>query len=177
MTDEQGKTFSRSITRLRGMFSTMNDNRALAIETFNRRELEACHIHLADVESDLESALKYTRKAMAAIEAAQRRADAITPNVPEGYDTIRGHLARHHPDVPEGYDTVLGHLARHHPDVLDQLDYSDPEGTVRDGWKLAHLCTRANRAVIYVAAPACLQSHGIKKVRAYPISILEQWWV
>lgn len=79
--------------------------------------------------------------------------------------------------VPEGYDTILGHLARHHPDVLDNLDYSDPQTTVRDGWKLSHLCAKANAVVLYVDAPPCLRDADIKFVRAYPISILETRWV
>src|SRR5262249_15126560 len=40
------------------------------------------------------------------------------------------------PDVPQGHDTVLGYLARHHADVLDLIDPLNPNDTVRDGWWL-----------------------------------------
>lgn len=80
------------------------------------------------------------------------------------------------PCMPEGYDTVLGFLAKHHADVLDLIDYSDPRVTQRDGWKLAHLTRQAGLPVIYVPAPECLAARGFKTVRAYPISLMQQRW-
>lgn len=80
------------------------------------------------------------------------------------------------PYVPQGYDTVLGYLAKHHPDVLDHVDYYDPSVTTRDGWKMSHLCTRKGARVVYVDAPPCLQSAGIERVRAYPIALLATRW-
>jgi hypothetical protein len=81
------------------------------------------------------------------------------------------------PSVPEGFDTVLGWLAKHHPDVLVLLgDVSDPQATVRDGWRLAHWCKREGKPVLWVEAPAVLQERGIEKVRAYPVSLLKRRW-
>jgi hypothetical protein len=77
------------------------------------------------------------------------------------------------PDVPEGYDTVLGYLAKQHPEVLETFDYSDPQATVRDGWFLARLAgKRLHALLIYVTAPPVLQARGIDSVRAYPINLL-----
>jgi hypothetical protein len=51
------------------------------------------------------------------------------------------------PNVPDGYDTVLGFLARHHPDALECFDYTDPATTQRDGWWLSHRCQTACRTM------------------------------
>lgn len=83
-----------------------------------------------------------------------RHADAISPN------------------VPEGYDTVLGYLAYHHPDVLDTFDYRDPCQTTRDGYKLMHLARIEGAPVIWVEAPPCLREAGIDRIRAYPVEVL-----
>jgi hypothetical protein len=46
------------------------------------------------------------------------------------------------PDVPAGFDTVLGYLAKCHPDVLDTFDYAEPSATQRDGFWLMHRCVK-----------------------------------
>ena len=79
------------------------------------------------------------------------------------------------PDVPEGYDTILGFLAKRHPDVLDTFDYRDATLTVRDGFKLAHMDNKLGTPV-YVEAPSCLRAAGIERVRAYPVALLQQRW-
>jgi hypothetical protein len=79
--------------------------------------------------------------------------------------------------VPEGFDTVLGYLARYHPDVLAVMgDYADPQVTVRDGFKLAHMAKRYGCTVLWVEAPPALKAQGIDKVRAYPLSLLAKRW-
>lgn len=80
-------------------------------------------------------------------------------------------------NVPEGYDTVLGYLAKHHPDVLVLMgDYADPQATVRDGFKLAHWCKKQGCPVLWVKAPPVLAERGVDKVRAYPLSLLAKRW-
>lgn len=90
------------------------------------------------------------------------------------------HRAAITPDVPQGYDTVLGYLAKYHPDVLDHVDYYDPTVTQRDGWKLSHqVATRAlggNWDCVYVDAPPCLRLSNIERVRAYPVELLAKRW-
>lgn len=73
-------------------------------------------------------------------------------------------------NVPEGYDTVLGYLARCHPEVLDLMDYTQPDTTARDGFWLAHRFKRCE----YVPAPPVLRTKGIMRVRCWPIELLEQ---
>lgn len=122
-------------------------------------ELQILRGDLLDTLARVDRLIERTRETVTPITTfAYRHWDAITPN------------------VPEGYDTILGYLAKHHADVLDQLTYSDPRVTVRDGYKLAHLARKANVPVIYVPAPECLSSQGFKTVRAYPLEILEQRW-
>jgi hypothetical protein len=80
------------------------------------------------------------------------------------------------PDVPEGYDTVLGYLAKHHPEALDLFDYSVPEATQRDGYWLAHRVKERGLEPVHVAAPPILAAQGIFQVRAYPVDLLQRRW-
>lgn len=80
------------------------------------------------------------------------------------------------PNVPQGHDTVLGYLARHHADVLDLIDHDQPWTTARDGWWLAHQAMRRGLEPIYVDAPPVLQRAGIFQVRAWPLDLLEKRW-
>jgi hypothetical protein len=82
-------------------------------------------------------------------------------------------------DVPEGYDTVLGFLAKRHPDVLEAFDYTNPLNTVRDGWWLARRVKGEKHVRVedrYAEAPPVLKEKGIERVRIYPVSLLEQRW-
>ena len=95
--------------------------------------------------------------------------------VTEERDALRAIVGNRHsvaitPDVPDGFDTILGYLAKHDPDVLDQFDYYDPQATQRDGFWMMHHAT--DRRV--VSAPACLQMRGIKVVNAWPLSALQE---
>lgn len=80
------------------------------------------------------------------------------------------------PDVPEGWDTVLGYLAKYHPDVLDAFDYSNPSATARDGWWLKHQCMKRGIETPRVPAPPCLRACGIDHVNAYPVTLLAHRW-
>lgn len=108
--------------------------------------------------------------ALAIIDDMQRNACEVAPAV----------LSRHADaiscDVPAGWDTVLGYLAKVHPDVLDSFDYSVPEATVRDGWKLSHMARKRGYAERYAVAPMVLQRAGVLAVRMYPVSLLAQRW-
>ncbi len=80
------------------------------------------------------------------------------------------------PDVPDGHDTILGYLAKRHADVLDLIDPNAPGDTVRDGWRLANECKRRGLEPVYVDAPPVLARQGIFTVRAYPLDLLQQRW-
>jgi hypothetical protein len=80
------------------------------------------------------------------------------------------------PNVPGGYDTVLGYLAKHHPDVLDQFDYTDPQATQRDGFWLSHRVRKRGGLPVQVMAPMCLRRAGIETVNAYPLDLLAKRW-
>lgn len=118
-------------------------------------ELEELRVaqHVMERDHDLLAAL-----ALPPMAAAPRHDDAVTPN------------------VPEGYDTILGYLAKHHADILDTFDYTVPDATVRDGFKLAYWARTAGYAARYVDAPPCLRAHDILSVRAYPVTLLQQRW-
>jgi hypothetical protein len=73
-------------------------------------------------------------------------------------------------NVPEGYDTVLGYLAKCRPDMLDLMDYEVPETTARDGFWLAHRYKKCD----YVPAPPVLRKKGIMRVRCWPVGLLAE---
>lgn len=79
-------------------------------------------------------------------------------------------------DLPPGYDTVLGYLAKYHPECLDAFDYGDPTITQRDGFWLAHRAKEAGLTPVWVEAPAILQERDIPRVRAYPVELLAKRW-
>jgi hypothetical protein len=76
------------------------------------------------------------------------------------------------PDVPAGFDTVLGYLAKYHPEILDTMDYTNPAATKRDGWWLMHRCKHYH----VVNAPPVLRACGILYVNAWPLELLAQRW-
>ncbi len=77
------------------------------------------------------------------------------------------------PDVPQGYNTVLGYLAETHPEMLDLM--RDPlEDTVRDGYWLTHQAHKRDIQVHQVEASSYLRDHGIEQVNAYPIHLLAE---
>lgn len=120
--------------------------------------------------SEAEARLEYTHALLRELRELQAQ-----PIAPELFDYKHEDAISY--NMPEGYDTVLGYLAKNHPDVLDLIDYYDPEATQRDGWKLSHMVNRtAGAQVVYVEAPKCLQTKGIFTVRAYPVSLLQQRW-
>jgi hypothetical protein len=78
-------------------------------------------------------------------------------------------------DVPPGWDTVLGYLAKYRPDILAMFDYADPSATQRDGFWLAHQVKRRGRGEVrFVLSPPILQRAGIASVRAYPLDLLQR---
>jgi hypothetical protein len=79
------------------------------------------------------------------------------------------------PDVPEGYDTLLGYLAKNHPGILDHVDYYDPTTTMHWGWELANRCRLCEeKEARYALAPDCFRDNpSIHTVRAYPLAILK----
>ena len=80
------------------------------------------------------------------------------------------------PDVPEGHDTVLGYLAKYRPDVLDLFDYADPQWTIRDGYWLMHRARERNLGPVWVDAPPVFQRAGIFQVCAWPLGLLAKRW-
>ena len=139
--------------------------------------------HMRMIADDLWNEGLYTRAH--SVEAITAERDALQARLEElGYSLpwARG-LASRLPirhwdaitrDVPEGYDTVLGYLAKHHPDILDLIDRTDPDATARDGWWLSHRCKDSVQQ--YVLAPECLRAAGIKRVRLWPIALMAQRW-
>ena len=109
-----------------------------------------------------------------ALAQAQAIVDGITTRL-RAIET-RKHEQAITADVPAGWDTVLGYLAKFHPEVLDCFDYTKPASTARDGWWLSHQCQRRGIEPRYVEAPACLKQHGITSVRIYPVSLLALRW-
>lgn len=79
-------------------------------------------------------------------------------------------------DVPPGFDTVLGYLAKYHPDVLATFDYAEPAATQRDGFWLSHRTRERGLPPFTVEAPPVLREQGIMNVRAYPVALLAQRW-
>jgi hypothetical protein len=77
------------------------------------------------------------------------------------------------PNVPAGYDTVLGFLARTNPEALCILD-EDPEATRSDGIWLRARAQVLRMFVVKVVAPAFLQDFGIREVHAYPVELLAE---
>jgi hypothetical protein len=77
------------------------------------------------------------------------------------------------PNLPAGYDTVLGFLARTNPEALALLD-EDPECTKVDGIWLRERAKMRNLFVTRVEAPAFLQQFGIREVHAYPVDLLAE---
>lgn len=86
-------------------------------------------------------------------------------------DTFRGTFVS--VDLPVGYDTVLGYLARVNPWAL-QADLWDPEATKRDGFWCKHRACERGIRVVKVEASEVLQDQGIYEVNAYPVSLLSE---
>lgn len=95
------------------------------------------------------------------------KADTALPCAPTVAERHLECLSR---NVPDGYDTVLGYLARCHPEMLDLMDYAVPETTARDGFWLAHRHKRCD----YVPAPPVLRQRGIMRVRCWPVGLLAE---
>lgn len=74
------------------------------------------------------------------------------------------------PNVPAGYETVLGYLARHRDDRLS----ADPASTQRDGFWLSSQCAKRGIVSVKVIAPHVFKAHGIHHVNAYPVSLVEE---
>lgn len=77
------------------------------------------------------------------------------------------------PDCPEGYETVVGYLARFNPWAI-RCGLADPEATQRDGFWLKHRSSERGIAVVKVKAPAAFAADGIEHVNAYPVSLLQE---
>jgi hypothetical protein len=77
------------------------------------------------------------------------------------------------PDLPEGFDTVLGYLAKHEPYTLSCIDQF-AEATLRDGWWLTHRCRKAGIKPIKVPASLFLVQQGIFEVNSYPVALLQE---
>ncbi|PLP55567.1 hypothetical protein CYK37_30220 [Mesorhizobium loti] len=77
------------------------------------------------------------------------------------------------PDVPDGYDTVLGYLQKTHPEVLDLID--EPiSGTQRDGAWLQSQAFSRKLGTVTVEAPQAAKEAGLVTMRAYPLALLEE---
>ncbi len=76
------------------------------------------------------------------------------------------------PDLPGGYDTVLGFVARH-PD-LSHLLTDNPHDTARDGVWCARVCAQRGLMTCKVPAPHVLRDRGINVVNAYPVGIIAE---
>lgn len=119
------------------------------------------HAALAHIRAQLTAALEELEdleRSIAHVPQALRHQDALSP------------------DVPPGFETILGYLAKHQPEILDEIDYSKPEVTARDGWWASHQARRIGRKPVLVSAPPCLQRQNISHVNAWPVSILERRW-
>ncbi|WP_296084131.1 hypothetical protein [uncultured Agrobacterium sp.] len=77
------------------------------------------------------------------------------------------------PNVPEGHDTVLGYLAKHEPFVLSVIEQY-AEATVRDGWWLTHRCKTIGITPPKVPACLFLVQQGIFEVNCYPLELLRE---
>lgn len=119
------------------------------------------HAALAHIRAQLVAALDELdelERSVAHVPLLSRHSDAITAN------------------VPPGFDTVLGYLAKHHPDILDEVDYGDPSVTQRDGFWCMHQAKRRGRKPVTVDAPPALRRIGIPHVNAWPVEILRHRW-
>lgn len=74
-------------------------------------------------------------------------------------------------DMPAGYDTIIGWLAKNSPELLQQ-GFSDPRRTISDGNKVRALCRDHDRNWLRVPAPPAFQCDDIKEVNAYPVGII-----
>ncbi|MGN6548772.1 MAG: hypothetical protein ACTHJ3_02605 [Pararhizobium sp.] len=111
--------------------------------------------------------LDTTRRIAEALEALVKGA---SPAAPRGQVPTSPYVT---PEVPDGFDTVLGYLVKNNPECLDYMD--DPAtATMRDGFWLTHQSSRRSLPVVKVPAPAALGELGITEVNAYAISLLEE---
>lgn len=97
----------------------------------------------------------------------------IAPPVQETSRISQAWINRFLSEVPEGFDTVLGYLARNNPEALFLMG-PDAEATARDGFWLTHRCKQRGIKPVKVEACAHLIEQGIFVVNAYPISLLEE---
>ena len=75
------------------------------------------------------------------------------------------------PNLPDGYDTVLGYLAREQPEIINLM--SEPIGdTLKDSLSLKAKCVKADTLVETVDAPPALRERGIMQINAYPLDYL-----
>lgn len=77
------------------------------------------------------------------------------------------------PDLPAGYDTVLGYLAKTNPEALAIMD-KEAEATLRDGWMLTAVAKSQGIKPVKVRACQFLEAQGIFEVNAYPVHLLKQ---
>lgn len=115
---------------------------------------------------------------IAQLREALTQAAAIVEGIASRLRVLESQKHQHaiSPNVPTGYDTVLGYLAKYHPEVLDMFDYTKPQATARDGWWLKHQCEKRGIVPVIVIAPPVLRGCGIDTVNAYPLSLLEKRW-
>lgn len=77
------------------------------------------------------------------------------------------------PDVPDGYDTVLGYLAKTQKGILRSMD--EPVlSTYRDSLWLVSQASMRKIATVYVEAPEASKMLGFDKVMAFPVELLEE---
>lgn len=77
------------------------------------------------------------------------------------------------PDVPRGYNTVLGYLAKTNPEALALIP-DVVEDTKRDGLSLTSAAAHAGKRIYRVAAPPVVRERGFATVNAYPVALLRQ---
>lgn len=77
------------------------------------------------------------------------------------------------PDVPFGYDTIVGWVAKNRPEIIETM------GTAawlhsRDGLWLANQARKRGLKVHKVGAPPVLLDQGIEEVNAYPVELIAE---
>lgn len=128
--------------------------------------------HMLELVEDLYKEGWYAKAASVAALVVERDAlRALLAQAPSAPAVFARHLDALSPNVPEGFETVLGYLARNRPDLLDLGDWRDPGVTALDGYWLTH---RSQAQSCWVTAPPALEARGIRNVRAYPVALLAQ---
>lgn len=136
--------------------------------------IERCEIHANKADdAGLYTTANTLWLAARALRAIEKDGDILVLDKRSG-ERVSPYADAITPDIPEGYDTIVGWLAKNNPRWLEDLpDYRDPRCTLAYGRELASGFNFEHQGEppLWVPAPECFRGR-LEEIRAWPVDLL-----